>query len=265
MNRFAYHRPATVEEAAKLVAADGEGIFLAGGQTLIPTLKNGLATPAALVDLKGILDLASIEKSGNSVVVGALTRHAVVAASPEVNELIPALAGLAGNIGDPQVRNRGTLGGSVANNDPSADYPSAVLGLGATVRTSKREIEADSFFLGMFETALEPGEIIVAIAFPVPRRAAYVKFPSPASGYAMVGVFVAETERGIRVAVAGASPCVFRWTAAEEALAKDFGPEALDSVPVPSEEFLSDLHGNADYRADLVGVMARRAVLAAMS
>jgi carbon-monoxide dehydrogenase medium subunit len=263
MHSFAYHKPTTLQEASQLLAADEQSRLLAGGQTLIPTLKNRLASPAALIDLKGLCDLDGIQKSGDALIVGALARHDAVATSPLVAEAIPALAGLAGNIGDVQVRNRGTLGGSVANSDPAADYPAALLGLGATVKTTMREIPADAFFVGMFETALKPDEIIVSIAFPLPRRAAYVKFPNPASRYAMVGVFVADTKQGVRVAVTGAAPCVFRWSTAEAALAKSFVPDALGGLKLPSRDLLTDIHGNADYRASLVATMTRRAIAAA--
>jgi carbon-monoxide dehydrogenase medium subunit len=263
MYDFAYHRPKTLDEAAKLVGTTDEMKLLAGGQTLIPTLKLRLAQPSALVDLKGIAGLDGISESGGALVIGALTKHAAVASSSVVAKAIPALAKLAANIGDAQVRNRGTLGGSVANSDPSADYPAAVLGLGATVKTTARSIPADSFFTGMFETALKPGEIIESIAFPIPRRAAYVKFPSPASHYAMVGVFVVETNGGIRVAVTGAAPYVFRWTAAETALGKSFTAASIDGLPAPDRELLSDAHGSAAYRASLVASMTKRAVTAA--
>ena len=263
MYDFSFDRPKTLEEASRLLAAGGEARYLAGGQTLIPTLKLRLANPGTLIDLKGIAGLDSIERKGTVLAIGALVCHAVVAASPLVHESIPALAALAGGIGDVQVRNRGTLGGSVANSDPAADYPAAVLGLGATIVTNKREIAADDFFTGMFETALKPGEIVASIGFPVPRRAAYVKFPSPASHYAMVGVFVAEMAAGIRVAVTGAAPHVFRWSSAEAALGKRFAAPAIDGLLVSPHELLSDTHGNAEYRASLVATMTKRAVSAA--
>jgi carbon-monoxide dehydrogenase medium subunit len=263
MYGFAYHNPRSLDEAAKLSSGGDEARYLAGGQTLIPTLKLRLANPAALIDLKGIAGLDTIARKGGALVIGALARHAAVAASPLVREAIPALARLAGGIGDAQVRNRGTLGGSIANNDPAADYPAAALGLGATIVTSGREIAADAFFTGMFETALKPGEIVVAISFPIPRRAAYVKFPSPASHYAMVGAFVADTDAGIRVAITGASPHVFRWNAAEAALAKRFAASSIDNLKMSPLDLLSDTHGNAQYRASLVATMTKRAVSAA--
>ena len=265
MYDFAYHRPKTLDEASRLLTAADEARFLAGGQTLLPALKLRLSRPSALVDLKGIAGLDGIEEKGDALVIGALARHAVVAASPIVAKAIPALAGLAANIGDAQVRNRGTLGGSVANSDPAADYPAAVLGLGAAIKTTARVIPADSFFTGMFETALKPGEIIESISFPKPRRAAYAKFPSPASHYAMVGVFVAETKEGVRVAVTGAGPHAFRWTEAEGALGKSFAPASIAGLSASARDLLSDTHGSAAYRASLVASMTKRAVAAAVS
>jgi carbon-monoxide dehydrogenase medium subunit len=260
MYSFDYHRPASLAELKALLGRIDEARLLAGGQTLIPTLKQRLSSPEAVIDLKGIAGLGAIERRGETVAVGALARHAAVAASPVVRQAIPALAALADGIGDPQVRNRGTLGGSIANNDPAADYPAAVVGLGATVHTTERAIAADDFFTGMFETDLEPGEIVTSVTFPIPRRAAYVKFPNPASRYAIVGVFVAETAAGIRVAVTGAAPCVFRLSAAEQALAQSFTPAALDGLAIPAKGLNSDIHAAAPYRAHLVAVMARRAV-----
>jgi carbon-monoxide dehydrogenase medium subunit len=265
MYDFDYHRPTSLDEAVRLLAGADEARALAGGQTLLPSLKMRLARPAVLVDLKGIAGLDAIARKGDALVIGALARHAAVAGSALVRETIPALAALAGGIGDTQVRNRGTIGGSVANSDPSADYPAALLGLGATVTTSKREIAADDFFTGMFETALGAGEIITAIAFPVPRRAAYVKYPSPASRYAMVGVFVADTAKGVRVGVTGAAPYAFRWKEAEVALDKKLAASAIDSLVAPSNELLSDTHGDARYRASLIVTMTRRAVAAALN
>ncbi len=264
MYSFAYHCPASLADAKALLGRIEEARLLAGGQTLIPTLKQRLASPDAVIDLKGIGGLAAIERRGDALAIGALAKHAAVAASPVVRQAIPALAGLADGIGDPQVRNRGTLGGSIVNNDPAADYPAAVLGLGATVHTSERAIPADGFFTGLFETDLEPGEIVTSVSFPIPHRAAYVKFPNPASRYAMVGVFVAETSSGIRVAVTGAGPCVFRLAAAEQALARSFAPASLDGLRVDSQGLSSDIHAGAAYRAHLVAVMARRAVLQAL-
>ncbi|MGO8920371.1 MAG: FAD binding domain-containing protein [Stellaceae bacterium] len=265
MYSFAYHRPTSLAELKSLLGRVDEARLLAGGQTLIPTLKQRLASPDAVIDLKGIAALAAIERQGEALVIGALAKHAAVAASPVVRQAIPALAALAAGIGDPQVRNRGTLGGSIANNDPAADYPAALLGLGATVTTSERSIPADDFFTGLFETDLEPGEIVTAVSFPIPRRAAYVKFPNPASRYAIVGVFLAETGRGVRVAVTGAGPCVFRLSSAEAALSRAFTPASLDGLSVAAIGLNSDLHAGADYRAHLVAIMARRAVQQALA
>ncbi len=265
MYPFEYQKPADVKTAVQAVSATGENKYIAGGMTLLPTLKLRLARPDRLVDLAGIADLGGIRIERDRVEIGAMTRHADVAHSVELHRAIPALAALASGIGDPLVRNRGTMGGSVANNDPAADYPSAVLALGATVVTDRREIAADAFFTGMFSTALEAGELITRIRFPIPKRAAYVKFPNPASRYAMVGVFVAETAGGIRVAVTGAGACVFRIAAFEAALTKRFAPEALDGLSVPSDGLNQDLHGSAEYRASLVPVIAKRAVAAALA
>jgi carbon-monoxide dehydrogenase medium subunit len=231
--------------------------------TLIPTLKQRLASPDKLVDLGGIGDLRGIKVSGDTVTIGAMTPHAMVAASKDVAKAIPALAHLADGIGDPQVRNRGTIGGSISNNDPAADYPAAVVGLGATVETTKRKIAGDAFFTGLFETALEPGEIVTAISFPIPEKAGYSKFPNPASRYAVVGVMVAKTKGGVRVAVTGAGPCVFRVAEMEKALTAKFSPDAVAGIKVPATNFNSDIHASAEYRAHLVTVMAKRAVAAA--
>jgi aerobic carbon-monoxide dehydrogenase medium subunit len=260
MSFTAYFRPTSVEEAARLAAGKPDARILAGGQSVLPAVKLGLLAPDAFIDLGAIAELRGIRAAGKSINIGAMTTHAAVAASPEVRSAIPALAALAAGIGDPQVRNRGTIGGSLANSDPAADYPAAVLALNATVRTNKRQVPADSFFKGVFETALAPGEIIVAVEFPVPARAAYVKFPQPASRFALVGVFVAQTAQGVRVAVTGAGPCAFRVKALEEALARRFAPEACDSIKVPASQLNSDIHGSAEYRAALIAVLARRAV-----
>lgn len=263
MYDFTYHKPASVDEAAALLAAHPEGKLLAGGQTLIPTLKQRLAAPEAIIDLGGVAALQGITVADGTVTIGAGTRHADVAASADIRKAIPALAGLAGEIGDNQVRNRGTIGGSVANADPAADYPAALVGLGATVKTNRRSIAADDFFTGLFETALQEGEIVVSIAFPVPEKAGYVKFPNPASRYAMVGVFVAKTAAGVRVAVTGAGPSVFRETAMEQALSASFTPGAVAGIAVSADGLNDDMHGSAAYRAHLVTVMAGRAVRAA--
>ena len=264
MYEFKFHRPTTVRQAAGLLARQEEAKLLAGGHTLIPTMKLRLAGPKHIIDMSQIEGLSGIEMKGRSLVVGALTRHVEVATSPIVKENIPALAELAGLIGDPAVRHRGTIGGSVANNDPNADYPAAVLGLGATIVTNKRRIAADEFFKGLFETALEPDEIIVKINFPLVNKAAYEKFRNQASRYALVGVFVARRPSDVRVAVTGAgSNGVFRVTAFEEALKKRFSDKVLDGLTVPAEGLNSDLHGSAEYRAHLIAVLARRAVEAA--
>jgi carbon-monoxide dehydrogenase medium subunit len=263
MYTFDYHKPASVADAAKTLAAKPEAKLVAGGMTLLPAMKLRLARPSDLVDLAKVGELRGIRRDGSSVVIGAMSRHGEVADSAEVKGAIPALAELAGMIGDPQVRNRGTIGGSVANADPAADYPAAVLGLGAKVRTNKREIAADDFFTGLFSTALEPDEIVTAVSFPAPEKAAYTKFRNPASRYAIVGVFVAKTPAGVRVAVTGAGPSVFRQTAMEQALSANFSPDAIKDVKQSADGLNADIHASAEYRAHLVGVMARRAVEAA--
>ena len=263
MYPFRYIKPGSLEEAVKSLAAAPDGKLLAGGQTLLPTMKQRLAQPSDLVDLDGIESLTGIERVGGAIVIGAMTPHRAVALSSIVGDAIPGLAGLAGGIGDPQVRSRGTLGGSVANADPAADYPAALVGLGAVVRTSKREIPAESFFTAMFETALDDDEIITSVAFPIPARAAYEKFPNPASRYAVAGVFVAEDAGGVRVAVTGAGPSVFRAPAMEKALAERFEPESIAAAPIAPDDLNTDIHASAEYRAHLVTVMAMRAVAAA--
>lgn len=263
MYDFAYHRPKSVADAVALLKGKEEARPMSGGMTLIPTLKQRLARPSDIVDLGAIKELAGIKVEGNNVVIGGMTRHYDVASSADVKAQIPALAALAGHIGDPAVRNRGTMGGSVANNDPAADYPAAVVALNATITTNTGKHAADDFFKGLFETALSDGELITSISFPKAEKAAYVKFPNPASRYAMVGVFVAKTAGGVRVAVTGAGPCVFRVKAMEDALAKNFTSAAIKDIKVPADDLNSDIHGSAEYRAHLVGVMARRAVDAA--
>lgn len=260
MYAFGYHRPTSIDEAVKLLGQSEDASAIAGGQTLLQSLKQRLAQPGELVDLGAIKELSGIAVDGKTVVIGALTKHNEVALSSEVRKAIPALADLAGAIGDHQVRNVGTIGGSVANSDPAADYPAAVLGLGATVETNQRRIAADDFFIDLFETALEPGELIKAIHFPVPKRAAYVKFAQPASRYALVGVMVAETGDGVRVAVTGAGACAFRVPAMEQALAGEFSADAIKGVKVDADELNDDIHGTPTYRAHLVNVLARRAV-----
>ena len=262
MYQFNYHKPATLDEAATLYNDADDPIYLSGGQTLIPTMKQRLAAPTDVIDLAAIDGLGGISVSGGVVKIGAFTRHAEVAASDEVRSAIAALADLAGQIGDSQVRNRGTIGGSVANSDPAADYPAAVVGLGATIHTNRREIAGDDFFKDLFETALEPAEIITAIDFPVPTRAAYQKFPNPASRYAVVGVLVADFDGTIRVGVTGAGPCAFRACSIENVLNENLDPDVLDGVDVPDAGFNNDLHASAEYRAHLVKVLAKRAVAA---
>lgn len=263
MHTFTYHRPATVKQAAALLAGK-ETKALAGGQTLLPVLKLRLASVANIVDLAGIKGLNAIALKGRKIVIGAMARHAEVASSSVVKQAIPALAALADMIGDPQVRNQGTIGGSLANNDPSADYPAACLALNATVVTNKRKIDADKFFKGLFETALGKGEFILEVAFPLPKRAGYAKFPNPASRFALVGVFVADDGKDVRIAVTGAGEeGVFRAKDMEAALGKKFAAASLDGVKVPAQGIMSDIHADAAYRAHLIGVMARRAVAAA--
>lgn len=256
-----YHRAASVEEAASLFQAGEDAKFVAGGQTLIPTMKQRLAAPTDLVDLRHIDALKGIAVSGRSVTIGAGTTHAEVAASSDLAGVCPGLAEMAKHIGDPHVRHMGTIGGSIANNDPAADYPAAMLALEATITTDRRQIQAGDFFIGMFETALEDGEIILSVAFEAPERCAYQKFRNPASRYAMTGVFVARSADTVRVGVTGAgSNGAFLWSEAESALAANFSPQALDSLAVDPGDMLSDIHGTAEYRANLVKVMAKRAV-----
>ncbi|MCP3464175.1 xanthine dehydrogenase family protein subunit M [Bradyrhizobium sp. CCGUVB23] len=263
MKPFAYHQPDQIPDAAKLLTSIEDSKLVAGGMTLIPTLKQRLANPAALIDLSKLPGLKGIS-DGAAITIGAMTPHAEVAASKLVQAKIPALAALASMIGDPAVRSRGTIGGSVANNDPAADYPASVLGLGATIVTSAREILADKFFLGLFETALQSGEIITAIRFPLPLKAGYAKFKAPASRYALVGVFVAKFADGVRVAVTGAGPGVFRVPPMEQALSQNFDPSAIAAIKIDTDGLTSDIHAEADYRAHLVTVMAKRAVDAAL-
>jgi carbon-monoxide dehydrogenase medium subunit len=264
MYSFTFHRPGTVRQAGNLLAKDSEAKLIAGGHSLLPVMKLRLAKPSALIDLNKVEGLSGIELKGRSLVIGALTRHAEVATSQVVKDALPALAELAGMIGDPAVRHRGTIGGSLANNDPNADYPAAVLGLGATIITNKRRIAADDFFKGIFETALEPDEIITKVSFPLAKKAAYQKFKQPASGFALVGVFVSKRGSDIRVAVTGAGANgVFRVKEFEEALKKRFSPKSIEGMTVPATGMNKDIHGSAEYRAHLVGVMARRALAAA--
>ncbi len=263
MYPFAYHRPDSLAKAAQLLASD-DAKALAGGHTLLPTMKMRLASPAALVDLSGLAELKGIDVAGGTVTIGAATTHAEVANSAAVAKAIPGLAALAGGIGDPAVRHKGTIGGSIANNDPAADYPAACLALGATIVTNKREIGAEQFFTGLFETALGEGEIIVKVRFPAPQASAYAKFRNPASRYAIVGVFAAKTAGGARVAVTGAgSSGVFRWKEAEAALASNWSEGAVAGLKASGSGLNSDIHADAEYRAHLIGVMTKRAVAAA--
>ena len=265
MYQFSYQKAKSLSDAAAALAKNADARLLAGGQTLIASMKMRLVSPSDLVDLSGIAELRGIKVDGSTLTIGAMTSHADVAASSEVKKAIPALARLAGEIGDRMIRNLGTLGGSVANNDPAADYPAGVLGLGATINTNKRKIAADQFFKGMYETALESGEIITSVSFPVPKRAGYAKFKNPASRYAMVGVFVSEGAGGVRVAVTGAGPSVFRVPAMEKALTAKFSADAIASIQVSATGLNNDLHATAEYRAHLVTVMAKRAVEQALS
>lgn len=265
MRAFDYHRPKSLKEAVSLLRKVENAKPLAGGQSLIPSLKLRLSSPPALVDLSALEEMRGIKLDGGTLAVGALARHSEVAASKEVAMSIPALARLADGIGDRQVRNQGTIGGSLAHNDPAADYPAAVLGLGATVNTNKRAIAADKFFTGTFATALKPGEIITSVSFPLPKRAAYVKFRQPASRFALVGVFVSESAGNVRVAVTGAGSCVFRAKTMEKRLAEKFAADSIARVKIPPEGLNSDIHASAEYRAHLVTVIARRAVEAALA
>jgi carbon-monoxide dehydrogenase medium subunit len=264
MYAFDYQKPGSVADAAAALKKSDGAKLLAGGQTLLPAMKLRLANPGTIVDLSKVAGLSGVKKEGNEIVIGAMTKHIDVMNSPEVQKSIPALAHLAANIGDPQVRNRGTIGGSLANNDPSADYPAAALGLGATIHTNKRKIAADEFFKGLFETALAGDEIIERVSFPAPEKAGYVKFKNPASRFALVGVFVSKGPAGIRVAVTGASESgVFRAKDIEAALANDWSAKAIEGVKIAPKGMIADIHGSAEYRAHLAGVLARRAVAAA--
>jgi carbon-monoxide dehydrogenase medium subunit len=260
MYEFNYQRPASLADAVAVLTSDEEATALAGGMTLIPSMKHRLSAPSQLLDIAALPELQGIELSGDYLVVGAAMSHASVADSDVVAKAIPALSSLASEIGDPQVRARGTLGGSIANNDPAADYPAAVLGLDAVIRTNQREIAADDFFQGMFETALQPGELITQVAFKVPASAAYAKFHHPASGYAMTGVMIAKYQDTVRVAATGAAPCVHRWGAAEDALSKQFSVAAVESLVVNPDGLNADMHAPAEYRAHLVSVMTQRAI-----
>ena len=258
MNNFTYHSAKDSKEATKL--SSSKSAFLAGGMTTIPSMKLGLASYKDIIDIKGIKKLSGIKVSGKSVIIGATTKHAEVANSKEIKKAIPSLADLAEGIGDPAVRNRGTIGGSIANNDPAADYPSACLALNATIHTSKRKIPADKFFKGMFETDLKKGELIESIEFEVPEKSAYAKFPNPASRYALVGVYIAKLKKEVRAAVTGAGSSVFRSKELESALTKNFSPSAIDSLSISDKGLNSDIHASAEYRAHIIKIMGRKAV-----
>ena len=261
MYDFAYHKPSTVADAAKLLAADPDARAISGGMTLLPALKLRLNKPTSLVDLSGIAELRGVKREGNTIIIGALTKHYEIATNADIKASIPALASMASSIGDTQVRNRGTMGGSVANNDPSADYPAALLAMGATIQTNKRKVSADDFFQGMFATALEAGEIVTAVHIPVPEKAGYAKMKNPASRYSMAGVFVAKGPSGVRVAVNGAGANgSFRAAAMEKALSANWSPDAVAGVKMDAGDMNGDIHGSAEYRAHLVTVMAKRAV-----
>ena len=265
MKTFDYHKPNSVSEAVALMSNEKDSRPIAGGMSLLPTMKQRLAAPEVLIDLSGIVALKGIEAGAGAITVGAMTRHVDVANSPAVANSIPALAQLAGGIGDPAVRNRGTIGGSLANNDPAADFPAAVLALGATVVTNRQEIPAEQFFRGMFETALAPGELITAVRFPLPIAAGYAKMPNAASRFALVGVFVAKFATGVRVAVTGAGPAVFRVPLLESALSARFESAAVNGHGVDPAGLNSDIHAEAAFRAHLIVVMANRAVTAALA
>ena len=260
MHTFSYVKVKSLKEAGDMLAAHADAKLLAGGMTLIPTMKARLAQPSHLIDIAGIAELSGIEAKDGKLTIGAATKHVEVAKSAVVKKAIPALAYLASQIGDPQVRNRGTLGGSLANNDPAADYPSAALSLNAIIVTNKREIAADDFFQGLFSTALGAGEMIVKVVFPIPAKAAYEKFPHPASGFAMTGSFVSQHGKAVRVAITGAGPGVFRWKDAETALGKKLAAASVEGLSVDAADLNEDMHGTKEYRANLAKVMTQRAV-----
>jgi carbon-monoxide dehydrogenase medium subunit len=260
MYDFEYQRATSVEDATAKHGAAEDARFLAGGMTLIPVLKQRLDQPSDVVDLGDLDDMRGISEEGGAIVIGAMTNHHDVNTSDLVASKIPALALLAGTIGDQMVRNRGTIGGSLANSDPAASYPSAVLALNATIKTNNREIAADEFFTGMFDTALEEGELILSVSFPIPDEAGYKHFPNPASRFPIVGSFVAKTSDGVRVAITGAGPCVFRVTEFEDALSGGFDPDAIRDIKVSDDDLNTDIHASAEYRAHLINVMTRRAM-----
>ena len=258
MKNFNFKNVSNAKEASKLIS--GRATFLAGGMSLLPAIKLRLARYSDLINIKKIKSLSGIKVSSKSIRIGSTTKHVEVASSNEVKKIIPSLANLAEGIGDPQVRNRGTIGGSIANNDPAADYPSACLALNAIIHTSKRKIPADKFFKGMFETDLKKGELIEAVEFEVPEKSSYAKFPNPASRYAIVGVYVAKLKKDVRVAVTGVESCVFRCKKLEDALSSNFSTSTIDSVSISSKEFNDDIHASAEYRAHIIKVMAKKAV-----
>lgn len=263
MHEFSYHQPSSLDEALAIYEEADDGLYLAGGQTLIPVLKQRLAMPSDVIDLSTIDALTGLSEEDGAIRIGAITSHAAVAASDLLAEKLPALATLASHIGDPHVRNRGTLGGSISNADPAADYPAALVGTSAVVHTNRREIPADDFFTGFFETALEEGELVTHVVFPIPEKAAYAKAPNPASRYAMVGVFAAHGADGPRIAVTGAAGSVFRIEDMEYALRAEWSADRIGDIIIETKDFNDDIHASADYRAHLVSVMARRAVTAA--
>jgi aerobic carbon-monoxide dehydrogenase medium subunit len=260
MYDFNYQRAASIDEAVQKHGDAEDPRFLAGGMTLIPVLKQRLDQPTDVIDIGNLKDMQGISEEGNTIVIKAMTTHHTVHSSELVSNNIPALAHLAGTIGDQMVRNRGTIGGSLANSDPAASYPSAVLALDATIKTNIREISSDDFFTGMFDTALKEGELIISVSFPIPEEAGYKHFPNPASRYPIVGSFVAKTSGGVRVAITGAGPCVFRISDFEDALTKDFNPEVIKNIKVKDEGLATDIHASAEYRAHLINVMTRRAI-----
>ena len=260
MYAFTYNKPTSIDEAANTLQKSSEGHVLAGGMSLIPTMKLRLSSPGELIDLNGLSDLQGISRDGDTLTIGAMTRHAEVAASNEVAGAIPALTALANGIGDVQVRNRGTIGGSICFNDPAADYPAGLVGLGATILTNKRSIAADEFFIGLYETALNEGEIVTAVNFPVPEKAGWSKFPNLASRFAIVAVMISASGKNVRVAVTGARECVFRVKEMEKALAGSFSPDAIAGINISPDNINDDNHADAEYRAHLIGIMAKRAV-----
>ena len=265
MQDFVYHKPMSLEAAAEIIEGLEDGIFIAGGQTILPVMKFGLAQPTDLVDLKAIKELRNINIKENIISIGAMCTHDAVTSSGDIKSILPGLAGLAGHIGDVQVRNRGTIGGSLANNDPSADYPAAVLALNAMIKTNKREISADDFFIDMFETVLDEGEIITRVDFPFADLSAYAKFPNPVSRYAIAGVFVSKTSHEVRIAITGAGPVVFRSFDMEASLSKDFSANAIKNIFINPDNLNNDLHASGEYRAHLINILARRAVETAIN